>query len=71
MNDVYNKSIGWKQKIKQEMAAYLENVIYLAIFFCVFTNYQRLIHVFSGTRSGTVQCDLPESEIMNQKQYYI
>jgi len=37
------ESAGWKQRIKHELLVYWANVVYLAIFFGVFTWYRRLI----------------------------
>ncbi len=37
------KRTGWKQKIFHELIEYWSIVLYLAIFFGVFTNYRRLI----------------------------
>lgn len=38
-----NTKTSWKQKIIKELVEYFFNVIYLALFFSVFTWYQRLI----------------------------
>jgi len=43
MNDVNKKKVGWKQKLFHELIEYWINVVYLALFFGVFTNYRRLI----------------------------
>jgi len=43
MNSMTKKITGWKQRIFREMIEYWINVIYLAVFFSVFTNYRRLI----------------------------
>ncbi len=43
MNDLNKKKGGWKQKLVHEMTEYWTNVIYLALFFGVFTSYRRLI----------------------------
>jgi len=42
---IYSKEkvAGWKQKIVHEMIEYWINLIYLAVFFGVFTSYRRLI----------------------------
>ena len=43
MDDTNKKKAGWKQKILHELKEYWLIVLYLAIFFGVFTNYRRLI----------------------------
>jgi hypothetical protein len=43
MNNAKKKKTEWKQKIIHEMKEYYINVIYLAFFFGLFTNYRRLI----------------------------
>ena len=43
MDDTNKKKAGWKQKIIHELVEYWLIVLYLAIFFGVFTNYRRLI----------------------------
>ena len=43
MDDTNTKKAGWKQRIFRELIEYWSIVLYLAIFFGVFTNYRRLI----------------------------
>jgi hypothetical protein len=43
MNDVNKKKASWKQKVFHEMIEYYINVMYLAVFFGLFTWYKRLI----------------------------
>ncbi len=43
MNTLNKQRTGWKQKIFHELMEYWIIVLYLAIFFGVFTNYRRLI----------------------------
>ncbi len=43
MSTLDKKKTGWKQKILHELVEYWSIVLYLAIFFGVFTNYRRLI----------------------------
>ena len=43
MDDTNKKKAGWKQKILHELKEYWLIVLYLAIFFGVFTNYRRLV----------------------------
>jgi hypothetical protein len=48
MNTLNKKRTGWKQKILHEMIEYWLSVLYMAIFFSVFSNYRRLILVHYG-----------------------
>jgi len=43
MNKSNEKKGGWKRKLLHEMTEYWLNVLYLAIFFTVFTSYRRLL----------------------------
>jgi len=43
MDTLNKKRTNWKQKILHEMIEYWLIVLYLAIFFCAFFNYRRLI----------------------------
>jgi hypothetical protein len=43
MNALNKKKTGWKQKILHEMIEYWITVLYMALFFGVFSNYRRLI----------------------------
>ena len=48
MNTVNEKRKGWKQKILHELINYWLLVLYLAIFFGVFTTYRRLLLAHYG-----------------------
>ena len=48
MNTVNEKKKGWKQKILHEMKSYWLLVLYMAIFFGVFTTYRRLLLAHYG-----------------------
>lgn len=43
MSDAHKKKAGWKHKIVDELIKYWINVLYLTIYFGVFTSYRRLI----------------------------
>jgi len=43
MNNKNEKKNGWKHKIIHELVAYWVNVLYLTVFFSMFTSYRRLI----------------------------
>ncbi len=43
MDKSQNKKMGWKEKFYREMMEYWFNVLFLTIFFSVFTTYRRLI----------------------------
>ena len=43
MDDATSNKSGWKNKLKREMAEYLANFVYLALFFGVFAWYRRLV----------------------------
>ncbi len=43
MNNTNEKGSGWKHKLVHELIAYWLNVLYLAVFFSVFTSYKRII----------------------------
>jgi hypothetical protein len=43
MNNANEKRSGWKHKLVHELIAYWLNVLYLTIFFSVFTSYRRLL----------------------------
>ena len=43
MNTFTEKITGWKRKVLYEMIEYWLSVLYMAVFFSVFTNYRRLI----------------------------
>jgi hypothetical protein len=48
MNTVNEKKKGWKQKVLHELINYWLLVLYLAIFFGVFTTYRRLLLAHYG-----------------------
>jgi len=48
MNTVNEKKKGWKQKILHELKSYWLLVLYMAIFFGVFTTYRRLLLAHYG-----------------------
>ena len=48
MNTVNEKKKGWKQKILHELINYWLLVLYMAIFFGVFTTYRRLLLAHYG-----------------------
>ena len=48
MNTVNEKKKGWKQKILHELKIYWLLVLYMAIFFGVFTTYRRLLLAHYG-----------------------
>jgi hypothetical protein len=48
MSSANEKKRGWKHKLVDEMIEYWLNVLYLAIFFAVFTNYRRIILAHYG-----------------------
>jgi len=52
MNTVTEKKKGWKQKILHELINYWFLVLYLAIFFGVFTTYRRLLLAHYGISFG-------------------
>ncbi len=55
MNTMNENKKNWKQKLRHEFINYWLTVLYLAIFFSVFSNYQRLIlahHGISYTEYG-------------------
>jgi len=43
MSNANKKKTGWRHKLLHEMIEYWINVLYLAIFFSVFTSYRRII----------------------------
>jgi hypothetical protein len=48
MNTVNEKKKGWKQKVLHELKSYWLLVLYMAIFFGVFTTYRRLLLAHYG-----------------------
>ena len=48
MNTVNKKKKGWKQKVLHELKSYWLLVLYMAIFFGVFTTYRRLLLAHYG-----------------------
>jgi hypothetical protein len=43
INGSTEKKLGWKQKIRRELIEYWINVVYLFLFFGMFTTYRRLL----------------------------